>query len=187
MNNSVLFFSGGVESTAILEAYKETNIRLLYVYSPWNKNFKDNALSVAEYYKKDLEFFEMRSTISEGRAIHQLNWYLMVAYLYSLKWPDITAFYYGLHNQDFSLVDKFGQYNLKKVKSHFKNLIPNASFLSPFKHLTKKEQYDSIPEDVRSLIHSCNRTSKFCGKCSKCVEFLRLVKNVKDAKVQPPE
>ncbi len=187
MSNSVLFFSGGVESTAILEAYKDTNIRLLFVSSPWYKDFREGALKIAEYYKKDLEFFEMKATVSNNRHVQQLNWYLMVAYLYSLKWPDIKTFYYGLHVQDTSLVTNSGLENLKKVKTHFKTLLPNVSLISPFQHLTKKEQYDTLPKVVQDMIHTCNRTDKFCGKCSKCVEFLRLIKHDLTAKVQPPE
>lgn len=187
MNNSVLFFSGGVESTAILEAYKNTNIRLLYVYSPWYKHFKECALKIANFYKKELEFFEMHSSVTGGNHLQQLNWYLMVAYLYSLKWPEINTFYYGLHKRDTSLVSKSGLTNLKNVQAHFKTLMPNASLVFPFDALSKKQQYDMIPEEVKGMLHTCNRTNNFCGKCSKCVEFLHLVKNDMTAKVQPPE
>jgi 7-cyano-7-deazaguanine synthase in queuosine biosynthesis len=185
-SDSLLFFSGGVESTLILETLKDTNLRIVYVYSPWHRNFVEPAKKIAEFYNKKLEIFKIESNTSGGSNVQQLNWYLMVAYLYNKKWPQLKNFYYGLHITDTSLTTKVGLENLENVKRFFKILMPESKFISPFQHKTKKEQYDLIPDSVKNMLHTCNRTDRFCGECSKCVEFLRLIKNDNEAKVKPP-
>lgn len=43
---------------------------------------------------------------------------------------------------------------------------------APLQHKTKKEQYDSIPKEIKPYIAYCYRNRYHpCGKCAKCLEW----------------
>jgi hypothetical protein len=48
---------------------------------------------------------------------------------------------------------------------------PNVLFKHPLDHLSKKEQWDLIPLEIKSYISSCC-TANNCGKCFKCRELV---------------
>jgi 7-cyano-7-deazaguanine synthase in queuosine biosynthesis len=76
--------------------------------------------------------------------------------------------YYGLNDEDTTAVNP----QMRGTMEDFMRLMTGDDRLqTPLKHMTKAQQWELIPEDVRPLVLTCY--NKVCGTCFKCQERLK--------------
>jgi 7-cyano-7-deazaguanine synthase in queuosine biosynthesis len=79
--------------------------------------------------------------------------------------PQIKNLYYGLNDQDTTAVNPQMRNTLE---TFIKIMTGDDRFQTPLSHLTKAQQWEIIPDDVKPLVLTC--FSGVCGTCFKCNE-----------------
>jgi 7-cyano-7-deazaguanine synthase in queuosine biosynthesis len=79
--------------------------------------------------------------------------------------PQIKNLYYGLNNEDTTAVNP----QMRGRMETFMGVMTGDNRLqTPLSHLTKAQQWEIIPDDVKPLVLTC--FSGVCGTCFKCKE-----------------
>jgi 7-cyano-7-deazaguanine synthase in queuosine biosynthesis len=79
--------------------------------------------------------------------------------------PQIKNLYYGLNNEDTTAVNP----QMRGQMETFMGVMTGDNRLqTPLSHLTKAQQWEIIPDDVKPLVLTC--FSGVCGTCFKCKE-----------------
>lgn len=201
---SVVPFSGGVESTALLKylikrkenpfvfhilgspgeakrlplVEKLFNIKIVTVrYNMnWENGWVIDKDQTIDYYNKNFN--------KSGCPPNQQQW-ASVAFQFIINNPHIHNIYFG-HNGG-SLLEKgddlgdmrhtYGEYQYVGYRQAANELNIPLRFSAPLDRNTKLEQYQSLSEEEKQTIFSCDQdTDKHCLKCKKCEELLMVAK-----------
>lgn len=172
MARRLIFFSGGVESTALLP-FANYNDILLTVDILVDNNIchsinKTNCEKIAYSFGFDLTHVcvNIPKTIKVDRFIHQINIFNGIAHNMCCADSTITHVWHGLNNLE-PKSHAIDDYN--KCITSWKVLQPNVYLEFPLGKYTKQQQWDSIPWDIKHLVSSCV-THNNCGICKKCIE-----------------
>ncbi len=189
MEKVVILFSGGLESTSLIEYFKEKNyqIKLLHIEVGyiWEKAELKNAQKTARHYNLELKSIncpfgvkqlgfvkDKKSNIIKLRNLTLLS----IGANYALA-NGITNIAIGLFG-DKNYPDTSLQYLKTIEKLIIVGSMENFKILTPFYGKTKKEIYatykDKIPLDY---VFSCAnpQSGQRCGKCYKCQAFNQLL------------
>lgn len=186
-HDCIVAFSGGVESTALLHHVVQRGQTPLVIHvdvvSHWQHQVEavDIISSKLDVDTRYIEFHN-EHPLSDKQKMLSHYWDLGMNPPFFFTWsnimqivninnPHIHNIYYGFNNG----IDKHTDW----VDDHFRSIervlealnIP-TQFSAPLGHMTKKEQWDTIPRDLKHHVHSCShRSKKQCGVCIKCLEF----------------
>lgn len=200
----IIPLSGGTESTALVHDCVKRGIKPLCFHVDlgyWEKQMQ-SAKNIAEALNVDLRvvkyFNEDPCADKKVTSSHFENmWgsqsppmffvWANIAQLMSICNPQIHRVYYGFNAGIRFAGDTRGDSHSKWVDDHFRSMervlsriqIP-VKFVAPLGHMSKLEQWNSIPEDIQNLVHTCvHPTQHQCGKCGKCEEFELMKKSDK--------
>jgi 7-cyano-7-deazaguanine synthase in queuosine biosynthesis len=182
----VLAFSGGVESTALMAHLKGTGEKFVAFnfalslpeppYGPievWLATQRINARLIAE--KMDVPMMEIdlqmtnlgtiRNEAPEYKYSFQ-RWYISFFLgMLTVYNPQVKNLYYGLNNEDTTAVNP----QMRGQMETFMGVMTGDNRLqTPLSHLTKAQQWEIIPDDVKPLVLTC--FGGVCGTCFKCKE-----------------
>lgn len=160
----LILFSGGVESVAIVHTLSAMEDVLLYVTPPpWMLVFSNSARVPAEILNRKL--LECRAP--SNLASHQAEWLFPLAASYVKKYG-FSEVWYGLHAGEINTQEKSDMY--EKAKTAFDAECQGVSISWPLYHLTKREQFALLTDELKRSVVSC-RTASNCGYCRKCLEL----------------
>lgn len=182
----VLAFSGGVESTALMAWLKDKGEKIVAVnfaisspeppYGPieeWLAKQRINAQKIAEKFAVPLmeidlqmtNFGTLRNEKPEYKYSFQ-RWYISFFLgLLTVYNPKIESLYYGLNNEDTTAINS----QMRGIMEDFIGIMTGDNRLkTPLMHMTKAQQWEIIPEDVKPLVITCY--NRVCGLCFKCTE-----------------
>lgn len=167
----LILFSGGVESTALVTMADKADV-LLTSELPF-KTYKsgydlERCKAIAKIRGHRLVTFHCEMRLNRAKWMHQLNWLLMAANLFVNAEEGFDEVWIGLQPQD--VKEEFKQALYERMFAMWDALCPGVKLSAPLRHLTKKMQWDLIPEELRPLVNSC-LLSNDCGQCRKCLEF----------------
>lgn len=191
----VVAFSGGVESTAVLNHAVNTHGKdrvcalTTLVYSE-NGRLPMEMKPQYYYTKKITEYYDIPHIITHrivpprGLKVPQgVHFWTQDLAFFCTGNLNVKQAWYGFHRQDNlhrSAVLAFSYFDVMMLHANSR-----CSIGAPLQYLTKKEHYDTIPASVKEWVWTCSRykhqpgTSTFipCGKCHKCQEFNNQVTN----------
>lgn len=170
----LILFSGGVESTALLTQANHDDIALVIdpVYANDMVTYRKHTMEqIAKAYGLNVVYVNFQlPEFQDSVFVHQMSTFISVCNLMVQRNPQITEVWCGRNvlepTQD---IREF----IEKNMAGWNTLHPDIPFNHPLEHLTKKQQWDLIPENIRPLVSSCIY-HKFCGRCYKCKEWLCL-------------
>lgn len=166
-NRTIIFFSGGVESTALLSIAPPTSIAISVKID--NFNFMPNIYNIKkiiEQYKIPLEVITLDIKLQKEKWFHQLNILLTTSILLVNSYKNITNIWYGQNSIE---PLSSNEYIFNKIHNDWKYMFPNIEFSAPLKSKSKREQWDLIPNKIKPLVSSCI-TNNNCKTCHKCME-----------------
>jgi len=190
-HDCIVAFSGGVESTALLHHVVKRGQTPLVIHvdvvSHWHHQVEavDIISSKLDVDTRYIEFHN-EHPLSDKQKMLSHYWDLGINPPFFFTWsnimqivninnPHIHNIYYGFNTG----IDKHTDW----VDDHFRSIervlgalnIP-TQFSAPLGHMTKREQWDTIPRDLKHHVHSCShRSKKQCGVCIKCLELNEII------------
>lgn len=173
----LVLFSGGVESTAMLNLVSDKDIVT---------TLRDNSSDIPNSYNQDavenicgelgikVHYTDLSIPIRHERPnLYQFLTFVHVAGLWVTRFPKITEVLHGLN------ADEPRGY-FKEIFDRYINIwnsfYPNTKFVFPFKDMKKIDIWNLIPERIKPLVISCNQPIP-CNHCNKCVELKDLRRN----------
>lgn len=167
--SSLILFSGGVESTALLSMARP-NDTLLCIEPVYPGDLHTFRRATAEQIAKHFGF-EVRYASADipmlGPFVHQMRVFISICNLWVAKDASIRQVLCGRNSSEPSPdIAPF----IKQMMFAWGVLHPDVEFLHPLDHLTKKEQLALIPAEVRPIVSSCIYHTN-CGECVKCREL----------------
>lgn len=166
MEKRLILFSGGVESTAMLNLAGPNDI-ILSVDMPYAVGVSYSETN-AEKIVNMLGFELTKAKVSINHPIksfaHQINLLMPIANFMCLADPEITEIWFGRGKQD----ERHPQ--AETYLQAWRVLQPNVPWNYPLISFSKKEIWESIPDDIRPYVNSCIFQTN-CGQCPKCKEF----------------
>ena len=192
-HDCIVAFSGGVESTALLCHVVKQGMNPLVIHVEVGMGWRQQsecADLIASNLDVDLRYIEYvnEHPLTDKQKLLDHYFDLGIHPPFFFTWcnimqmvnvnnPHIHKIYFGFNASN----DKQMPYAEEHQRSieRVLNLINIPTKMSaPLGHMTKKEQWDSIPKHLQKYVHSCVHSSKrACGKCSKCTEFLHISEN----------
>lgn len=193
----IIPLSGGTESTALLYDCVSRGIKPLCFHVEMGAHWQQQvqaAQNIAQALDVDLniiEYFDPNPCVDRSVTGAHYNklWgstappmfftWTNIAQLVNLHNPQIHRIYYGYNGGIRSADDGLGDSHTDWVDEHFRSIesvlakldIP-TKMSAPLAHMSKLEQWNSLPEYIQKLVHTCvHTTQSHCGKCSKCREF----------------
>jgi|688.fasta_scaffold19208_2 7-cyano-7-deazaguanine synthase in queuosine biosynthesis len=181
----LLMFSGGLDSTGVfyklIKEKRKLHVHHLYLVNKENRQKAEDVAvkSVCEYMKNLGNFYYSESIHEYPCYNDSFMWdsdlYNFIAGTICLSLKTIKEVAIGRTKTDSSRrVDE----RAKRGTTIFESFGTNAKKVYPLIDLTKKEIYESMPEDLRNLTWSCrtpiyyvNGDIKECGKCKACKEL----------------
>jgi hypothetical protein len=131
----------------------------------------ESAQAIAEQFGFTVNYAQIQLPVEPEpyNFVHQVRTFFSVANLWVAKDLRITELWFGRCLEDVS------------PPSRPANIIPawnllysNIPWSRPLENVSKWDQWQSIPVDVRSMVSSCV-TYNNCGKCYKCQEVQKLI------------
>ena len=171
----LILFSGGVESTALLtrSSLRDVLVTILPTYPNDIATFrKDSAEAIAKHYGLKMNYvcIEMPVEPTPYNFVHQMRSFISVTNLWVAKDLSITEVWCGRNvKEPGPALTPF----IEKMMAAWAVLHPTVPFLHPMDHMTKRQQWEAIPKEVRSLVSSCVH-HRMCGVCKKCMEWVCL-------------
>ena len=185
----VIAFSGGVESAALMAWVKERKEKVVAFnfaislseppYGPieeWLATQRVNAREIAKCFdiplmEIDLSMTNM-GTLRNEKPEYKYSfqrWYIsfFLGMLTTYN-PQIKNLYYGLNDEDTTAVNL----EMRGTMENFIKMMAGENLLkTPLSHMTKAQQWEIIPDNVKPLVLTCY--NKVCGTCFKCEERLK--------------
>lgn len=203
----VIMMSGGVESTAILQWAKDTNWfePIICVHSVWkdinissSKQVNANIPKICEYYDVPLYVYEQSDplqnyvdqkwNISQIESVHSAKHWLLTAMNIAARYPSIKQFFWGVNcglkqpgiQGDYHFLARANEWNMCfNAFAYSMSENTGQRLVPPLSHLTKKQLWDMIDDEVKPLVQSCGYPQNYdgtspCGSCNKCMELLEI-------------
>ena len=192
----LILFSGGVESTALCTMANHNDILLVSdrVHDReggiWHE---ESARAIANYFGLGIERFTMSGPPAQ-QWVHQRYHLFSVAHIVVSRNPAFTEVWYGANSSHADESERSREYSAQVLHDQaWKILHPTVKYSSPLEHLTKRQQWNLIPDQVKPMVVTCtqqfhnypvatpptisfeNITIRGCGRCGKCREFDRFV------------
>lgn len=173
----LILLSGGVESTALLTRSTPEDIALV-VEPTFNNDLHTYRKSSIELLGKrfGVRVVHARAEIPDLGSrtfVHQMGVFVSLANLVVARNPKISEVWCGRNKAE--PAENIKDY-IERHMVAWASLHPLVPFKHPLDNLSKKEQWELIPEDVKPLVSSCIH-HRFCGLCYKCKEWLWLSEN----------
>lgn len=173
----LIFFSGGVESTAYLSLADKTDILLVMnpVYPDDFATYNPNSIaSISTYYGMQVQYVGAKVHIDPPKSdfVNQRHPFFSLAHLWVEKDKSISEVWTGRHLGEPG-PDAYDE--TYRLESAWKILHPNVPWIRPLSNLTKLQQWMMIPKGVKKYVSTCIKHSS-CGLCFKCIEFDTLVR-----------
>lgn len=166
MGKRLIFFSGGVESTAMLTMAGPCDI-ILTVNMPYKIGIsyhEQNVEKIANMLGHDLTKSAIALDYPIKNFTHQINLLMPLANFMCISDSEIDEIWFGRSNQD----DRHPQ--AIKYLEAWNLLQPNIPWNHPLIKYSKQELWAMIPDDIKPLVSSCIYQNN-CGQCPKCEEF----------------
>ena len=169
----LILFSGGVESTALLTIAEKQDILLLsdLPFAKYQTGYdKSKCEQIADYFGNRIIFYECCMPDDGDKWQHQIHWLMTAAHLYVNSRNDITEVWHGRS------LDENRKMSSQKIDTYARHeeawriLNPKIKLFKPLEFLSKKQQWNLIPDEVKPLVNSCIYANN-CGTCHKCKEF----------------
>jgi 7-cyano-7-deazaguanine synthase in queuosine biosynthesis len=187
MERRLIFFSGGVESTALLSLSKPDDIVVTIVDTPGNKLANsfgdvdiDKVKKIAKYYNRFVYFTPVHIPIveiEEGCGVHQINVFFEIANNWArIKGKTLKEVWNGQSHAEYEM-----NWPNKKLRDEWQQcwdiLHPNIKYHYPLGHLTKRQCWDMITDEVKPFIHYCRKDppGKPDCQCQKCVRHRKML------------
>ena len=174
----LIFFSGGVESTALLchAGPNDTVITMNHWYPHEVKTYDHTTVEKnAAHFGLRINYVDIKIPTLPGLygRDHQIASFISVAHLWVAKDKSIKEIWSGRNSAE---VPDPTDLSIFKVREHnaWEFAHPNIPFHRPLEHLSKLEQWRLIPDIVKPLVKTCIY-HKNCGHCFKCVEFQQML------------
>ena len=200
----VIMMSGGVESTAILEWAKKTNWfePIICVHSVWkdikitsSPHVNANIPKICEHYDVPLYIYEQSDPIQDFKdatwrveqvpGVHSAKHWLLTAMNIAARYPSIKHFFWGVNcglkvpglQGDYHFLARANEWNMCfNAYCHSMTQDTKQRLVPPLSHMTKKQLWDMIDDEVKPLVQSCNHPHNYdgkspCGTCVKCSEL----------------
>jgi 7-cyano-7-deazaguanine synthase in queuosine biosynthesis len=183
---TLIMFSGGLDSTGVvwklINTDKKLHIHHLHLNNKENRaKAEDKAVKeIIKYIKKirDIEYSESHYEYPSynGNFIWDSDLYNFIAGTICLSIKEIEEVAIGRTKSDEgSRIDQRAERGTKI----FESFGTSAKKVYPLKHMTKKEIFEMLPVDLRSLTWSCRTPIylpdgdiKRCRRCKACSELI---------------
>ena len=200
MEKCFVMFSGGIESVALLHWLTESDHEIVAaVHSVFehpacaSREVNANIPQITDHYKVPL-LIHKQSTYDQNfgereDGFHSSKHWVLAACQLATRYPDVKNFFWGVNSGDheygvggdyhyhpraweFFLV--FEHYcAMMNERPHGQKLYP------PLSGMTKRQQWDLIPDVVKPWAQSCGHPLAFdgkspCGVCYKCGEYKKM-------------
>lgn len=193
----IIPLSGGTESTALVYDCVQRGLNPLCFHVELGQHWQEQvqaAQNIADELNVELrivEHFNPNPCVDRQATRDHYNelWgasvppmfftWTNIAQLMNLHNPQIHRIYYGYNAGVRSDSDGLGDKHTDWVDEHFRSIesvlaklnIP-TKMSAPLGHLSKADQWNSLPEHIQKLVHTCVHPYKrHCGDCTKCREF----------------
>ena len=203
----VIMMSGGVESVAVLEWAKSSGWfePIICVTSVWkdidlssSKKVNANIPKICEHYDVPLFAYEQSDPIQDFKdekwgikqtpSVHSSKHWLLTAMNIAARYPAIKHFFWGVNcglsvpgvQGDYHFLARANEWNMCfNAYCHSMTQDTGQRLLPPISHMTKKQLWDMIDDEVKPLVQSCNHPQIYdgkspCGTCDKCMELLEI-------------
>lgn len=199
----IISFSGGVESTSLLQFYEDGDLVVTYKEDGYRRESSyrnlENINSIARYYgikiyyydvKIANPFFQWHSMEDPGVDYppHQKHWIFPALYSLAMRLGKhrCKGILYGDNWDDINFT--MGKLS-KKATEHWEKawpvLSPDIPMIRPLLDKSKKDCWDAIPNKVKPYVKWCPTTpDKPCNQCKKCDEFNYLVLGKRDRRTR---
>ena len=175
----LIFFSGGVESTALLNKADPMEDVLVTVLPTFPRDIvtskMQSAQAIAERFGFTVNYAQIQLPIEPEpyNFVHQLASFVAVAHLWAVKDLSITEIWAGRNRSEVPVVRDVNDFKTQQLM-FWHALHPNIPFVHPLEHMTKLEQWQRIPDELKPLVNSCV-TYNSCGHCYKCKEIVEMM------------
>lgn len=167
---NLILFSGGVESTLLLQ--KATSDDLIVsidgIYGN-EKTYTNGGQKILDYYclRRKIVSVDIPYTSS---GVHQLKYFIPIIMLIANTFP-IKKVLIGRNKEDINdRVLKIVEEGQRSINCIFPDIVIDH----PFDYLTKQEQWDRIPVEIQRYVSSCVNDING-GDCFKCKEKIYLI------------
>ncbi|SVC73075.1 uncharacterized protein METZ01_LOCUS325929 [marine metagenome] len=193
-----VLFSGGIESVALLHWLVEhENYDPIAVHSVFehpvcsSRKLNANIEQITDHYKVPLLIHKQSAyQFDFGETteyFHSAKHWILAACSVATRYPNVKNYFYGANSgiwrygeepSDFHYHDRTWEFYL--IFEHYATMMHGRDhgqkIYPPLSGLTKRAQWDSLPENIQELTQSCGKPMAFdgkspCGKCSKCLEY----------------
>lgn len=168
----LILFSGGVESTALITQSLPGDV-ILTIKPTYPNDLasyrQETAERIAAMYGHEVHYAGATIPLEPlpYRFVHQMRVFVSVANLWVAKDASITEVWCGRNAKEPGpALAPF----IDQMMAAWSVLHPGVPFLHPLDHLSKREQWDLIPLEVRPLVSTC-MFHRMCGTCKKCLEL----------------
>lgn len=173
----LILFSGGVESTALMTLAKPGDLALILqpTFSTDVATYrKASAEAISKHFGVKLAYasFSLPDLEPHGPT-HQMTAFISACNMVVARGSNVTEIWCGRNSSE--PTPNIKNY-IDRHMAAWAWMHPNVPFLHPLDHLTKREQWEMIPAEVRPLVSSCVYHS-MCGQCYKCKEWVCLSEN----------
>jgi 7-cyano-7-deazaguanine synthase in queuosine biosynthesis len=177
--SKLIFFSGGIESTALLNNADPVEDVLVTVLPTFPRGIVTSKLqsaqAIAERFGFTVNYAQIQLPVEPEpyNFVHQLASFVAVAHLWVVKDSSITEIWAGRNSAEVPIVHDPLNFKTQQLAA-WNFMHPTIPFIHPLQHLTKIQHWRSIPLDVQPLVNSCIFYNN-CGKCYKCQEVQELI------------
>ena len=191
-------FSGGVESTALLNWTVNNGYKPIALHSVWDNPITtanvlhDNVTDICAELGVELIVHKHPKYDHEEVSEEYFNSsrHLFLALMSSMtQFPHIKEYFWGvnsgmtnygdLNKSDFPWLSRAWEFNIVfEFYARLMNTEHGMRLEPPLGGMTKWEQWCSIPIPLRQYVNSCSEGGDVrCGTCNKCIEFNKLKEN----------
>lgn len=176
--SKLIFFSGGVESTALLCYAKSDDIVITmnHWYPHEVKTYDATSVEkIAAYFGLGINYVDITIPTVPGLygRDHQTASFTSVAHLWVVKHRSISEVWSGRNSAEAPDPNDLSIFKVREQKV-WERVHPNIPYRRPLEHLSKIQQWKLIPDSIKPLIKTCIYHSN-CGHCFKCVEFNKML------------
>lgn len=190
-----ILFSGGVESTAlIMHAFNEgySPFCISAKMDPNHRMHEHNLTSICDKLEVPLEVLDLRGVIIDGFGWpkSQHPWWGIAGSIAAVSMPNLTYMWVGANsglrrvNDDGYDASLTYAPSIETINQASRIVKGRLATLMPLSRLTKVEQYEMIPDDVKPHLVTCEKMKSIehlgltsCGICKKCIELQAITDN----------